>query len=234
VLAALTGAVWLSGCAGGLVSGTVENRIEERLPEIIGPARSYDVAVDGPTRQIMQGKIRKLVIDGKDVWVLPELYMDRLTIRMQDVVADRETSTIKSVGDVGFEAVISEKSLNEYLARTRSDSMKVELLDDRMVVLARPTVLRVPVNVRLTGHLVTSGLHLVFRIDQLQVIGVSAPSVAADMVEDRINPVLDLGQLDFVPRVKSLAMEPGAIKIAGSAVLTGGILRKGSAANLGR
>jgi len=112
----------LAGCAGDIINSKVENKIKESLPKLIGPAKSYDVEVRGPHSKMIKGHIKKLVIHGKDVWMLPDLCVDKLEVRMADVKADRKKSALKSVGETSFDAVISEKSLNEYIDSIRTDN----------------------------------------------------------------------------------------------------------------
>ena len=218
-LAAGLAAFGSAGCAGRLVTSAVQNAIERRLPELIGPAQSYSVAVHGSTRGIMRGRISEVSAQGKGVWAQPDLCLDVLDIRMKDVVADPETESVKSVGEVVFSAAISQESLNRYLARTRPDVWSVELVEGEMVVQGRPKVWRLSADVRLNGHLVPKGDKLYFQVDRLQVAGLTTPSIAAGIVEDRINPVLDLGGTKFSPELKSATIAPGVVRVTGTAHL---------------
>lgn len=229
VLTSALVALAVAGCAGRVVNRAVENKIEDRLPELFGPAASYDVEVDGSALKVMRGRLSRVVIHGQDVWMLPELCVDGIDVEMREVVVDLDTQGIKSVRSAIFDAVVSEKALNDYFERTRSDEMRVELQDGRMVVRARPKVLGLALNVRLMGVLVPRGEELDFRIDRLQVIGISAPHIAAGMIEDRINPVLDLRSMDFEPELRSVTIKAGSIRLVGAARVTGEGLARAAA-----
>ncbi|MBI2843296.1 MAG: DUF2993 domain-containing protein [Armatimonadetes bacterium] len=210
-----------TGCAKRLVTGSIERRIAYSLLEIVGPAESYEVKVQGSTRKMMQGRIREVIVHGKGVWAMPDLCLDRLDVRMTEVLADPDTSTLKSVGCLVFEAIASERSLNEYLAATRPDEARVELLDGSMIVRARPRVLGIPASVILTGRLAPRGEKLDFEVEHLEFVGLNTPAVAVEVVENRINPILDLGEMGFEPELESAKIAAGAVTITGKAHLAG-------------
>ena len=221
-----------TGCAGRIVTGSVENRIEDRLPSLIGPAESYDVEVKGSTKRMLRGQIDSVVIFGREVWVLPGLRLDSLNIRMTDVAANPDNGTLKSVGSTEFDADISEQSLNEYLAEIRMDDPKVELLDGELIVRTTRKVLGLSTNVVMTGTLVPEGKKLNFKLRRLKVAGLGTPSIATKVVEDWINPVLDLESTDFSPELESVVISPGSIRVTGEAHLgDGGSPRRADQAN---
>ena len=206
-----------AGCTGRLVSHAVENEIEACLPNLIGPAQSYKVEVHGPAGKMLRGRIRQLVVYGKGVWAMPDLCLDALEVRMKDVVADPGSMALESIGEVAFETTILEKSLNEHLAHSRADGLRVELLDGRVIALARPKVLGIPTNVRLTGSLAAREDKLDFLVDRFEVAGINTPSVAAKILEDRINPVISLKLAGFSLELTSAKVMPGAVRITGTA-----------------
>lgn len=220
-LALTSAAVLAAGCAGHFVANAIEKGISDRLPELIGPAKSYTVDVQGSTRQMMRGRMDQIVIRGKGVRMMPDLILDDLEVWLNDVVADPNTSTLKSVGDVQFDAVITQDALNGYLMHTRPESIRVTCLDQRMIVDAHPKLLRISTNVKLTGRLIPKGQRLNFIIDKLEVAGIGTPSIAADYVEGRINPVLDLGKMSLSPELKSVTVVPGAVRFSGTARIAG-------------
>lgn len=206
----------LSGCTDGVVSGAIENRIEERLPQQIGPAKSYSVKVAGSTGRMVRGQLKQIDIHGDDVQLAPNLLVDALDIRMKDVVSDSKGTELKSVGEVTFSAVVSENALNKYLSKTRTDGLKVRCEDAALTVWAVPKVLGLDVNVKLTGQLVPRKSLVDYKVDKLQVVGLNAPSIAARVVEDHINPVMDLKKMRFAPDIQSVQTMPGIVRISGT------------------
>ena len=211
----------VTGCVDQIVSDRVENRIKERLPELIGPAESYHVEVHGSLNQMIRGWIREVEIRGKGVKVMPNLCMDTLDINLSDVAADPDTLEIKTIGEIGFEALISEQRINDYLAYTRKDGLKVKLLDGKMITKSRPKVLGVSANIQVIGYLVPDGRKLNFRIQRFEVAGIRTPKVAVHTLENRINPVLDMKTTQFSTELKTAAITPDGIRLTGDAKLVG-------------
>ncbi|MEN6371416.1 MAG: DUF2993 domain-containing protein [Armatimonadota bacterium] len=218
----------LTGCAGDIIDNKVESKIEESLPSLVGPAKSYDVEVHGSHRKMIKGQIEKLIIHGEDVWLMPDLCIDHLTVNMTDVAADRKKSVLKSVGKTDFEATISEKSLNKYIDKIRTDDPEIKLVQGKMKVHGRPKAWIVSANVDLTGSLEPKGDKLYLKIDRFEVAGIKAPAIGAKMLEDWINPVVDLGITGLSPELKSVDISPGAMRIVGVAHLTGQGLDRGA------
>lgn len=218
----------LTGCAGDIIDSKVEKQIANSLPDLVGPAKSYDVEVHGSHRKMIKGQIEELIVHGEEVWLMPDLCIDQLMVRMTDVVADRKESALKSVGETSFEATISEKSLNEYIDKIRTDNPDVKLIDGKIKVHGRPKAWIVSASVDLTGSLEPKGDKLYLRIDHFDVAGIRAPSIGAKMLEDWINPVIDLGITGFSPELKSVDISPGAVRITGVAHLTGQSLDRGA------
>jgi len=54
--AAAVAAILSSDCASSLVSGTIERRMKEKLPELLGPADSYELEVSGGTVPMTRGR----------------------------------------------------------------------------------------------------------------------------------------------------------------------------------
>lgn len=211
-------ALILSGCTGDMVTGRVEDSVRDRLPDLIGPAKSYEVQVSGSSWRMMKGKIAEVRIHGKEVWIMPDLCVDDLNVCMKDVVADRKDSTVKSVGKIEFTAATSETALNKYLDK-RAEEQSVRLLSGKALVTARPKVLGITTKVAFTGYLKANGRELNLVVTDLDVAGVGTPRLAAKCLEDYINPVLTLKADWIVPKIGTVKIEPGQLVISGTAEL---------------
>lgn len=220
-LSVLLACVGLCGCAGKIVSNKAEDKIAEKLPELIGPAKSYDVKLHGSTKQMIRGKVDEIKIHGDDVEVVPDLTINSLDIDMKGVEADTKTSTLKKVRETTFQATVTEDSLNRYLAAVRKEKPRVELQRGKMVVIVREQLLSLSSDVRLTGRLVSNHDELNFKVDKLEVAGIKTPNIAARAVEDQINPVMELEFKGFAPELTSTKIETGIITVEGTAQLIG-------------
>jgi hypothetical protein len=210
-----------SGCANKIVSNTIERRVEEKLPELVGPADSYKVKVRGGTVAMTRGRIQEMVVTAAGVRAMPELRIDDLRVIINDITADASTGTVRSVGAVRFVASVSERSINEYFAKTDRKDVRIELLRGKLVAHAKPRFIGIPAGVKVSGTLVPEGGRLDLRIDKLEVIGVNVPSIAENVVEKRINPVVDLSTTPFSPKLESVEMLPRVLRISGQAKMAG-------------
>jgi hypothetical protein len=165
-------ALSVAGCVGDIIDSKVEKKIAESLPDLVGPAKSYDVEVHGSKGKMIKGQIEELIVHGEEVWLTPDLCIDALNVRMKDVVADRKKSELKSVGETTFEATLSEKSLNGYIDKIRTDSpkIKIKLLKGKMMVHGRPKAWIVSANVDVTGSLEPKGDKLYLKVDRFDVV----------------------------------------------------------------
>ncbi len=206
-----------AGCVGGLVSGSIESRIEDSLPGIIGPADSYKVDVSGSSRKMIRGRFREIKIHGEAVKAVPGLTLDRLDVVLRNVEADTKTGALKHVDAVEFKAALFESSLNRYLAG-RPDKLKVQLLNGKILANARPKKLGISANVSVMGRLSPSGGgRLDLNVERFKVAGVKVPSFGAKALEDRINPVVDVAPQGFMPNISAVKVTQEAVLIEGTA-----------------
>ena len=121
-LAALTlGAVLLSGC-GSLSPQTVAaHKIADTLPQTLGPARHYDVQVEGNSFALARGRAHRVRIHGDDVQAAPNATLDTLDIAAQDVSFDTRAKRLDHVGTVEFTGTMGQGHLAQYLAQHRPD-----------------------------------------------------------------------------------------------------------------
>ncbi len=210
-----------AGCANRIVSGSIERRVEDKIPALIGPADSYKVKVQGGTVAMARGHIREMIVLAKGVQAMPGLKIDNLRVVINDIVADTSTGAVKDMGMVRFLAEVRQRTINEYFAKTNRSDARIELLSGRLVVHAKPRFLGIPASVRVSGQLVPDADKLNMKIDKLEVIGVNAPSIAENAVERRINPVVDLSATSFSPKLESVEILPGVIRINGIARMAG-------------
>lgn len=215
-------AVLVSGCAKGIVTSQIESSIAERLPEIIGPARSYRVEVSGHTTQMIKGKMSQVRILGEVVSIAPNLAVDELEVTLDDIVFDRHTQAIKSCKATLFTAKVAERTLNAYLSAERPDlnELRVRLRRGRMLVHVRPAFLKLSVGVDLEGTLkVVAPAKVFFEVDRLKLAGLKMPGLTAEYIEEKINPVQDFSSSGLGIRLTSIEISPGALVMKGSAEL---------------
>lgn len=217
-LAAL--ALLLAGCSGKIIRPMVEKGIRNALPTYIGPAKKYTVKVEGPSEQIMNGRINKLKIEGEEVQIDPKLLVDRLMVDMDDVHFNPKTREVQRVEKTIFQATVSEEAINKYI--TQSDASEynasVKLEPGKVQVAFVPRVLGVNVAVSLTGKPeIIHGDKVNFVADSGSVAHLPVPSYVINKVLDKINPILDLSTMKFPVTLDAATIHKGSVDVSGKA-----------------
>jgi hypothetical protein len=232
LIAAVLCAAFLSGCGERLVEAKIASGIEKRLPTIIGPAKSYDVSVEGRTTKMMSGKVSRISIHGSGVQLQPELAVDDLVVEMRGVTFDTDNNQLTGTDETTFQALLSDKVLTSYVAKRQPDlkQLKITMSRGKMTVQTRPGLLGVSAGVSLTGGLeLAPGNKVCFVPDRMSVAGLSMPGMVVDFVTKRINPVMDLSLAGFPAQIVDLAVVNGGVRVSGTADLSRGLgVRKGS------
>ncbi len=153
----------------------VAELIEARLPDAVGPAKHYTVAVHGSPWDILRGRIEKATVIGDNVELRNGLALHRLVGTLTDVRVALAQRRIDQVGSAHFVASTTQKQLNEYLASKFSDipCCRVELGNNRATVYAQPEVAGLKLDVAAIGTLRIADSHrVVFDILKVRALGV--------------------------------------------------------------
>jgi hypothetical protein len=95
-----------AGCIGSSPQTVAAHKIADALPRIVGPAKHYDVDVDGNPFSLSRGRARKVHIEGVDVQLSPSVTMDHMSIDANNVSFDVKQRRIEHVGSVAFVATL--------------------------------------------------------------------------------------------------------------------------------
>ncbi|MCC6446173.1 MAG: DUF2993 domain-containing protein [Armatimonadetes bacterium] len=220
-------ALALCGCAEQAVSDYLAGKIRARLVTEIGPARRYKVTVSQQAiDKTMRGHIRWIKIEGEDVEASAGLVIDRIFIDLRNIDYDRRKKAIRKIEKAYFEGRISEGNLNRYAARRvpRADDIQVRLRPEAVQASGSPRLLGVPVQVWVSGKLsLVDEKRVSFVPDELSVVGIHLPQGWAKKLTDRLNPLIDLEAARIPVRIESLAVEPSALKVTGTAIWEEGL-----------
>jgi len=226
LIAAAVGLIVLSaGCGERLVARRVESAVEARLPELIGPADSYDVHVSGSTAKMLSGHVRRLVMQGDGVRMRGGLRVDELTVEMLNVRFDIEKNALQGADETRFRARVSESALTRFVSARQPDlkDLRIELDSGAATVRTRPGLWGVSANVAMIGRFELAGANKVdFVFDRMTVAGVSMPDRVKDYVMERINPVMALPTSGFRARLESIEIRRRRLLVDGTADLTNG------------
>ncbi|HZT42489.1 MAG TPA: DUF2993 domain-containing protein [Chthonomonadaceae bacterium] len=216
----------LTGCER-TINRSAERRIRDALPDLIGPARSYNVHVSGAAERTVQGHLANVTVDGDDVDLPNSLLLDRLHLDLKDVEVDTGHRRIRSIGDVRFAATLGETSLDEFLAGESPEgepirNTRVHIEGNGSVTIAADrVVLGAGVPFRLTGPLRIVGPQSV-EIDptRLTVVGIPISGLPLRFLKQRFESAIDLSSLPFPVRLTGVQTQPGKLILSGAADVT--------------
>lgn len=214
-------AVALCGCGG--VKSRVEKGIERSLPQLIGPAKSYQVSVSGSTAKMLKSKLSRIDIQGEEVRLSNGMQLAKLEVSLTDVEFDSDTRSIRRTSSTTYSATLSEKELERYLRKTHPEipELTVKLERDCATATAKPELMGLAAELRAESALkVRDNRQLVLDLKRITLGGLPAPGFAREYIEKKANPAFDASQLGYDATINSVSMEPGYITLNGTLDLT--------------
>ena len=220
--AALLTAV-LAGCSTTIVRQGVERRVEKRLASILGPAERYKVRIlDTRDPELVKGRARRVEVRGRRIYVHNQFLIDTLLLTLDDLRYEGGDTELISVRRSDLQVEFSDTALNSYLRayQARYDP-KVRFDTDQVEVTVTYPFLGAPTTIHATGHFVIrEGRQLLFKAEKADVAFINQPGFGERFVEDRVNPIVDLGRIDFPARLESVQLFPGKLRAYGTAAIT--------------
>lgn len=211
----------LTGCSSLSPQTVAAHKIADALPQTLGPARHYDVQVDGDTLALTRGRARQVRIQGEDVQVAPGAVLDTLDLTAQDVSFDTQTRRLDHVGAVVFAGTMGQAHLSDYLARCRPDltvTLRQDDVEARLPVAAGPLHTTATVYGNLTPT-APGASTLDFAADRARLSFLPVPAFLVNRALDERNPVVDLSNLRIPVALQSADVENGALVLRGTADL---------------
>ena len=196
------------------------------LPDFIGPADSYDVKVEGSFSDLMNSRLDRLRITGRNVLFLRKYPVDELLLEMKNIRFDMEARTLKSAESTSLSAVMYESSLLRYVAREHPDLGQAHIVisEGFVVATAEPELAHLSAQVEAVGKLrIRDGVRVDFVVEKVSVGGLPMPAAVANTIENQFNPVLNLSDCPLPITLTSIKMAPGKVALTGTADLTHGL-----------
>ena len=216
----LLAGVALSGCSTTVLRKSVERRIAARLNSEIGPAERYNVRIrDTRDPDLVREGARRVEVEGSRILAQGRFLVDRVRVTLDDLRYEGGDTDFLSIGHSELELEFGEAALNQYLQTYHSRyDPEIHLLQDRVSVRMVYKLLGTPTPLRATGRVVVKdGQKLLFEAESAEVPFIRDEEFARRFVQDRLNPILDLGNIDFPAQIESLVVSPGKIAARGSA-----------------
>jgi DUF2993 family protein len=197
-----------------------ERKVERRLAQRLGPAEKYDVHIRG-TREtkLLRGRADRVDIEGRKIRAQGRFLVDSLRITLLDLRYGRGEPV--TIGNSELEVEFTDDALNQYL-KTYHNRHQPEVNFDpgRVGVRMVYEFLGSPVPVHATGRLVIQeGRQLVFDAESTDFGSCKTPEAGERFVEERVNPLLDLTEIDFEALLESVEVLEGRIRARGKAAV---------------
>ncbi len=213
--------LWLGGCAT-VVDTRVEQIIAAELPSIVGQAASYEVQVEGARVTGEIADLNRVRAVGERVARPKSPILDRVDVRMSDVIVDRTEKRLVDLGAVDAEVRVLAPDIAAFLdARPGLDKVVVTLQPPYEITVesqfsAAGYSLPAAARAKVRGRLVTSNGALVMEIVDLRLAGFPIGTMPAFVLERLINPLVDLSALPAPSQVTSVQVLPKAVLLTAS------------------
>lgn len=214
----------LSGCTSRIVRRKVEKRLQQRLASILGPADLYQVRFTGtPDAELVRGRARQVDVLGTNIRIKNQFTLDNLRLKLVDVRYEGSEPYFVSIRRSDLEVEFTDEALNQYLQQAEAKyqpSLRFEAGRVRARMLYPFLGQSTPITA--VGHFeIEEGKRLLFRAEEARVpfIPLTDPNAAREFVDKQLNPLLDLGRLEFPARLESIQLMPGRVKAIGTAAL---------------
>ena len=207
---------------GAILRYKIGQSVAAKMPQLIGPADSYTVGVDGGFFGIIRGKIDKLTIHGKGVKMSNGIHVEKLDVVLMGVHF-KPDQTVTKVDKTTFDASVTEKNLNDFLKESRRDvpNQKVVIDAKKLPLSASPRVLGIRTPVTLEGTLqIADSTKLNMVLDKVRARGVTVPGFVRGRIMHDINPVMDSTKMGMPAKLKSVTLGKGRITVTGIADIT--------------
>lgn len=200
------------------------HQIADVLPRSLGPAKHYDVQVEGDAFALARGQARRIHVVGQEVLAAPDTTLDTLDMDARDVSFDPSTKRIEKAGAVIFVGTVGQENLTAYLAHRRP-------MVPGMQVVIRSRDLQATVPLAAAGLRTTATVsgtlapdarqpdHLDFVADSASLGGLSLPPSLVNFALREINPVFDLSHEKVPILLQQADVVNGTIVLQGTANL---------------
>ena len=213
---------------GAILRWKIGQSVAAKMPELVGPARSYSAGVSGGLFQMLCGRIDSINIRGKGVKLASGVQLNRLDINLTGV-RFKPDQTVTSIESTVFSASVTQRDLNYFFATSRPDmsNAKISLDDGKLALSASPRVMAVRTPVSLEGTLqIVKGTRLNLVLNKLRARGMRVPGFVRGRIMRGINPVLDTQQMGIDAKLSSVKIDDGKLTASGSADVSKALAKK--------
>lgn len=215
----LTTTLLLASCAS-YTDRRAETSLLQALPRLVGPADSYAATVQGAS--IDGTRFEQVQATGTRVRRPNMPVVERIELRLSGVVVDAVAKRVTAVGDASMSLRLKVDDVAAYLGAS-------EWIDQPAVRVSAPDKVFISGRLKIAGmalgstsaadvegRLQARGTQLRLGVDALSWRGQTAPALVRALVEQAINPILNVAQYPVPARIDSVVVEGDAIIINAS------------------
>jgi hypothetical protein len=191
--------------------GLAERILESELPRHVGPAQKYQVRIGRDGNDLLRGRFGQVDVTGIDVKTSDGLVIPKMDLTLHDVQLNLLNRSLDSVGRSLFSLGVGEEAVSRFVQKRAGAGVRdvrVAFRNGQVVVNATPELLGFPLPSEVAGKPVMNGLESIdFRASHLSVAGLRIPRFGVNMLEEKINPVVDLSGLKLPVQIRNFRIE---------------------------
>ena len=197
-----------------------ETALLQALPTLVGPADSYTATVQGVSGD--GTRIEQVQATGVRVRRPNMPVFERIELRLSGVVVDTATKRMTSVGDARLSLRLNAAEVAAYLGSSDwIDQPAVRFsAPDKIFISGRLKIAGIALvstaTADLEGRLQARDTQLRLGVDALAWRGQTAPALVRGLVEQAINPILNVAQYPLPARIDSAVVDGNVIIITAS------------------
>ena len=209
----------LVSCASN-IDRRAETALLQALPKLVGPADNYTATVQGASRD--GTRFEQVQATGVRVRRPNMPVFERIELRLSGVVVDVAAKRVTAVDDARLSLRLKVDDVAAYLGASEwIDRPAVRVsAPDKVFISGRLKIAGIALGstsaADLEGRLQTRDTQLRLTVDALGWRGQAAPALVRALVEQAINPILDVAQYAVPAHVDSAVVDGDAILITAS------------------
>ena len=215
----LVTALLIASCAS-YTDQRAQTALLQALPKLVGPADSYTASVQGVSGD--GTRIERVQATGVRVRRPNMPVFERIELRLSGVVVDTATKRMTSVGDARLSLRLNAAEVAAYLGSSDwIDQPAVRFsAPDKIFISGRLKIAGIALvstaTADLEGRLQARDTQLRLGVDALAWRGQTAPALVRGLVEQAINPILNVAQYPLPARIDSAVVDGNVIIITAS------------------
>ena len=215
----LVTALLIASCAS-YTDQRAQTALLQALPKLVGPADSYTASVQGVSGD--GTRIEQVQATGVRVRRPNMPVFERIELRLSGVVVDTATKRMTSVGDARLSLRLNAAEVAAYLGSSDwIDQPAVRFsAPDKIFISGRLKIAGIALvstaTADLEGRLQARDTQLRLGVDALAWRGQTAPALVRGLVEQAINPILNVAQYPLPARIDSAVVDGNVIIITAS------------------